>query len=294
MDLLDKMATYVRVVEAGSLSAAAKQLRISAAAVSRQIATLEEEVETPLLLRSTRRMTVTVAGERYYESCLRILRDVEEAQTTARGAGGTGVLTVSAPVTFGLASVMPHVRALTTTHPGLRLDLRLEDRLVDLVLEGVDVAIRVGTTVPPESNDLVAHRLFAFHRILVAAPSYLRRRGEPKTPEALSKHDALLHAPNGASETWALEGGERVARVRANVAWSSNAGHVLRDLAIDGVGVALLPEWFVRDDIRRRALRHVLPGWHSEAITVHALHRTTRRGEERVRVLVAHLRAAYA
>ncbi len=293
MDLLDKMATYVRVVEAGSFSAAAKQLRISAAAVSRQIATLEAEVKAPLVLRSTRRMTITPAGQRYYASALRILRDVEEAQSTARGTGIAGVLKVSAPVTFGLASVVPHLRTLATKHPSLRLDVRLEDRIIDLALDGVDVAIRVGTT-PPESTDIVAHRLFAFERILIAAPSYLKRRGGPKTPEALAKHDVLAHAVDGAGESWTLVNDGRTTRVRVAVVYSSNAGHVLRDLAVDGMGIALLPEWFVRDQIERRALRVVLPGWRSEAVTVHALHRTAHRGEERVRALVSHLKSSYA
>jgi DNA-binding transcriptional LysR family regulator len=293
MDLLDKMSTYVRVIEAGSFSAAAKQLRISAAAVSRQIAALETELEVGLLQRSTRRMTVTRAGQRYYESSLRILREVDDAQTTARGTGVAGVLKVSAPVTFGLASVTPHLRTLTRKHPALRLDLKLEDRIIDLVLEGVDVAIRVGAALP-ETTDVVAHRLFAFQRVLVAAPSYVKRRGEPGSPEALVKHDALSHAIDGSGEVWTLANGERTTRVRLNVACSSNAGHVLRDLAVDGAGIALLPEWFVRDQVDERALRIVLGGWHSESVTVHALHRTMHRGEERVRALIAHLKGAYS
>jgi len=144
MDLLDKMATYVRVVEAGSFSAAAKQLRISAAAVSRQIATLETELRARLVLRSTRRMVVTDAGRRYYERCLAILRDVDEAHDAARGAGAAGLLKVSAPVTYGLERIAPLLPALAQAHPELRIDLRFEDRRVDLVLEGVDVAVRVG------------------------------------------------------------------------------------------------------------------------------------------------------
>src|SRR5277367_4614665 len=138
MDLLDKMATYVRVVEAGSFSAAAKQIRISSAAVSRQVAVLEAELRVTLLARSTRRMAVTPAGRPYYERCLRVLREVDEAQAVARGETVDGSLRVTAPVTFGLARVVPHMRGLMVKHPGLRIDLRLEDRLVDLALEGVD------------------------------------------------------------------------------------------------------------------------------------------------------------
>jgi DNA-binding transcriptional LysR family regulator len=292
MDLLDKMATYVRVIEAGSFSAAAKQLRISAAAVSRQIATLEGELDASLVLRSTRRMTVTDAGMRYYERCLGVLRDVEDAQASVRRGGAAGLLRVSAPVTYGLETVVPVMPALAAKHPELRVDLRLEDRLIDLVLEGVDVAVRVGG--PPLSGEIVAHRLTTFHRIAVAAPSYLRRRGTPKTPETLSAHDVLSHAYDGSGEHATLVDREtgRVARVRLQVRFSSNAGHALRELAVAGAGLTILPAWFVADALKRGELRHVLPGWRSEPIPVDALHRTDLRGEARVREFIDHVRTA--
>jgi len=293
MDLLTKMATYVRVIEAGNLSAAARQLHISPAAVSRQLTLLEDELGARLVARTTRHTTVTPSGRIYYERCLRILREVEDAQAIGKVTGLVGALKVSAPVTFGLASVVPRLRALAASQPALRLDIRLEDRLIDLVLEGVDVAIRVASA-PPITNDVVAHRLHAWQRILVAAPSYLRRRGTPRTPAALARHDALSHAIDAAAETWNLVNGEQAERVRVNARCSSNAGHVLRDLAIDGLGIAMLPPWFVTNELARKQLRVVLPGWGSEEIAVHALYRSMHRNEQRVRVLVEHLRASYA
>jgi DNA-binding transcriptional LysR family regulator len=291
MDLLDKMATYVRVVEAGSLSAASKQLRVSSGAVSRQISALEAGVGASLLVRTTRRMAITPAGRSYYERCLRVLREVEEAQAVGRGDAWTGLVRVNAPISFGLACVVPHVHALMTAHPGLRIDLHLEDRLVDLPLEGVDVAIRVGSA-PPETTEVVAHRLLSFVRVLVASPDYLKRRGEPPSPEALAKHDALTHAAG--SEGWTLVSQEREARVRLNIAFRSNALHALRHLAESGAGIALLPAWFVRDPIARGALRVVLPSWETAPVPVHALHRREQRGAPRVVKLIDHLRAAYA
>ncbi len=293
MDLLEKMSTFVRVVEAGNFSSAAKQLRLSAAAVSRQIATLEEELKVSLLRRSTRRMAITAAGRLYYERCLRILREVEDAQALGRGAAIDGFLRVNAPVTFGLARLVPHLHALMQRHRGLRLDLRLEDRLIDLALEGMDVAIRVGGA-PPESSDVVAQPLFGFRRILVASPRYLKRMGEPKTPEALAKHDALTHPLGNAPDSWSLTDGEREARVRLNVMVRSSALHAVRALAEAGAGVALLPDWLVTDEVRARSLRVVLPAWHTEPVSVHALYRTAQRGSARVRALIDHLRAAYA
>jgi DNA-binding transcriptional LysR family regulator len=291
MDLLAKMATYVRVVEAGSLSAAAKQLRISAAAVSRQITTLEAELDASLLARTTRRMSITAEGQAYYERCLRILHEVDDAQAIGHG-GLRGALKLSMPVTFGLASVAPKLRPFVLAHPEVRLDVRFEDRVIDLVLEGVDVALRVAAT-PPLSTEIIAVRITEWQRVLVAAPSYLKRRGEPKTPEALAKHDALSHAVDAAADSWSLVGANRNARVRMNVRCSSNAGHVLRDLAIDGAGIAMLPPWFVTEELAARQLRVVLPGWGSEPLVVHALYRTMHRNEQRVRQLIDHLRAAY-
>jgi DNA-binding transcriptional LysR family regulator len=293
MDLLDKMATFVRVVEAGSFSAAAKQLRISPAAVSRQIATLEAQVRAPLLARSTRRMAITAVGRRYYESCLRVLRETDQAIRDAQAAGGKGDLDgpvqISAPVTFGLARVVPHVHALMLKHPRLRVDLRLEDRLIDLALEGVDVAIRVGST-PLGSADLIAHPLFTFRRVLVASPAYLRRRGEPGTPEALAKHDTLAYP----GDAWTLANAERQARVRIDVVFRCNALHAVRDLAIAGAGIALLPDWLVAGEVRSRKLRRVLPSWQTTPVGVNAIHRTELRGAPRVRALIDHLRSSYA
>ena len=289
MDLLDKMATFVRVIEAGSFSAAAKQLRISPGAVSRQIATLEGDVRAELIVRSTRRMTITSAGRRYYERCLRILRDVEDAGRVGRGDGVDGPLQVSASVTFGLARVVPHLHTLVARYP----DLRLDDRLLDLALEGVDVAIRVGSA-PPDSADVVASPLMSFRRVLVASPAYLKRKGEPKTPEALAKHDALAHLGSAAPDIWILRDGEREARVRVNIIFRCNALHALRELAIQGAAIALLPDWLVTDELKRRRLRPVLNGWRTDAVPVHALFRTEHRGSRRVRALVDHLRRELA
>jgi DNA-binding transcriptional LysR family regulator len=293
MDLLDQMATFVRVFDSGSFSAAARQLRLSPAAVSRQIAALENEVRAPLMTRSTRRMAVTPAGRRFYERCVRILREVEAARGVGRGDPLAGLLQVSASVTFGLALVVPHLPALMALHPGLLVDLRLEDRLTDLVSDGIDVAIRVGSA-PPDSAELVAHRLFSFRRVVVAAPAYLKRRGEPKTPEALGRHQALTYLDGPGAEHWRLANGEREVQTGLEIVFRCNALHAQRALAVAGKGVALLPTWLVTEEVRRRALRIVLPGWNTGPVHVHAIHRAEQRGAPRIRALVDHLRAVYA
>jgi DNA-binding transcriptional LysR family regulator len=238
-------------------------------------------------------MAVTPDGRRYYERCLRVLREVDDAQAIGRGDAVDGSLHVTAPVTFGLARVAPLMGALMVKHPGLRIDLRLDDRVVDLALEGIDVAIRVGVA-PPNTTELVAQGLCSFHRVLVASPAYLKRKGVPKSPEALAKHDALNYPLGIAPDGWTLTDGKREARVRVNDKFLSNALHAVRELAVDGAGIALLPDWLVADDVRRRALRVILSPWKTDAVGVQAVYRTAHRGAGRIRALIAHLREAYS
>lgn len=280
----------MRVVESGSLSAAARHLRLSPAAVSRRLASLERQLGGALVVRTTRRLQVTDAGRRYYEQAVRILRDIEDAQATVRGARAVrGRLRVSAPVTFGLAWVCPAVPALLRKHPELQLDLHLEDRVVDLVAEGLDVAIRIGVE-PPESSSVVARRLGRYGRYVVASPAYLRRRPRPKEPTALAAHDALLHVPDDRAVTpWIFSREGREVRVEPRGTLRTNVVFALRDAALAGLGVALLPEWLVADDVAAGRLRVLVSDWSAPRLDVIALHRAELRGAPRVRAFLEHL-----
>jgi DNA-binding transcriptional LysR family regulator len=295
VDLLEKMTTFTRVVEAGSLAAAARQLRVSSAAVSRQLAALEAELGAPLVLRTTRRLSVTDLGRQYYERCLRILRDVDDARALGqRHKKALGLLSVSAGVTFGLARIVPFLPPLLAKHRELRIDLRLEDRLVDLVSDGVDIAIRAG--VPASNSDsLVAHVLDAYERVVVASPAYLRGAGEPRRPEALAKHDLLLHLPaSGVLGTWRFRREGQEVEVSTTSSFRSNALYALRDAAMGGAGIAMLPSWLVADEIARGELCPLLAEWRAPKVTITAIHRAEHRGAPRVRTFIEHLREAYA
>jgi DNA-binding transcriptional LysR family regulator len=293
VDLLAQMTTFVRIVDSGSLSAAARRLRRSLPAVSRQLRALEEELGAPLVLRTTRKLTVTDFGRAYYERCARILREVEEAQASGRSSGAEGRLVVSASVTFGTLRVAPTLPALLAAHPRLRLDLRLEDRLSDLVGDGVDVAVRAGALLAADSPGLIAAPLPSFPRVVVAAPAYLRRRGEPKDPAALARHDALVQVSGAGApvDQWrflAADGREESVQVRELL--TCNALAVLRDAAIAGLGAARLPTWLVADALAAGALRPLLPRWTCPPAQLLALYRVELRGAARVRVFVEHLR----
>jgi DNA-binding transcriptional LysR family regulator len=204
MDLLAQMQMFVRVVESGRLSAAARDLGLSVPAVSRQLRALEQELETTLIVRSTRHLRVTDAGHIWHSHCTRILRDVAEARRSVAPRGVQGSLVVSASVTFGMHFVLPRLAALQRKHAALELDLRLEDRPVDLVADHVDVVLRAGFPLQ-ESAALIARPLADFRRIAVAAPSYLRARGVPVDPASLPSHDAIVQlTAAGAIAHWRL------------------------------------------------------------------------------------------
>lgn len=297
MDLLTRMATFVRIVETGSLSAAARRLRLSLPAISRQLRALEDELGAPLLLRTTRRLTVTETGRAYYERCVRILRDVDEAQRSARTHDDVaGRLVVTASVTFGLLRVAPTLPGLLAAHPRLQVDLRLEDRVSDLVGDAIDVAIRASALLPADSAGLVATTLPPLPRVVVAAPGYLRRRGEPREPAGLARHDALVAVSgHGTAMTqWRLSQGERTETVTVREVLACNALVVLRDAAVAGLGVAMLPAWLVEREVEAGSLREILSRWTCPPAQLSAVYRVELRGAARVRTFVEHLRAALA
>jgi DNA-binding transcriptional LysR family regulator len=287
MDLLSLMATFVRVVDAGSLSAAARSEKLSLPAVSRQLRALEDHVGASLVARSTRRLSVTDAGRRWYEHCVRILRDVDEARDDMGDDRVVqGNVVVSSGITLGNALVVPRLKPLVHAHPKLTIELRLEDRLVDLSSEAVDVAVR-GGIAPPDSTRVVAHHVQTSRRFAVASPAYLAKRGVPKTPDDLASHCCLLQLREGGTlPVWRFErrGVERTVNVRGAI--RTNASGALRDLARDGAGVALLPEWLVESDLKHERLRRILGEWSTAPVTIWALHRTELRGSPRVRAVV--------
>jgi DNA-binding transcriptional LysR family regulator len=286
------MATFVRVADAASLSKAARVLGVSPAAVSRQLTALEEELGVQLLVRTTRRLTITEPGRRFYEHAARTVADAEEARVSVRPDHAvSGLVALSVPTALGAGRLAGALATLPLAHPGLRIDLRLEDHPIDLLAEGVDIAVRAGL-VPPNTTTLVAHPIGEGERVIVAAPSYLRRRGEPAEPADLSRHDAVVHAHAGANVgVWTLRSGTRSITVEVRGAFRANALVALREAAIEGAGIALLPHFVVRDALEARRLR-VLPlaGWRPEPQAIYALVRAEVRARTRTRVVLDHLR----
>lgn len=292
MDLLSAMATFVRVTDAGSLSKAARGLKVSPAAVSRQLTTLERELGAALLVRTTRRIALTEEGRRFYEHAERTVNDAEEARASVReDRAVTGLTTVSAPTALGLAGLDVSLVGLLADNPGLRIDLRLEDHPVDLLADGIDVAIRAGL-VPPDSATLIAQTLATSERVIVGAPGYLRRRGEPRKPSDLVAHDAIVHLHvGGGVGVWRLHAGNESQDIAVSGRLRANGLHVLRNAAIHGAGLALLPRFLVAADIQSKRLRALaLGGWQPASQAIYALVRVESKNRARVRVFLDHAR----
>lgn len=293
MDLFEQMRTFTRVVEAGSLSAAARDRGLSLAATSRQLGALEAELGATLIVRTTRRLQITEPGRRWYEHCVRVLASLEDARADVAERGAVrGTVVISAPITLGVACVVPRLERLAREHPRLVVDLRLEDHPIDLVADNVDVAVR-GGLAPPDSPSVIAHDLGAFRRVAVAAPAYLARRGTPKHPSELARHDILVqHGLSSTFSAWRFVRGDELVEVRAEGRLHSTAPMVLRDWAAAGAGIALLPQWLVPKG-RAAPLRRILPEWTTPEIGSWALHRIELRGARRIRVTVEALSALF-
>lgn len=283
MDFLEKMRTFMRIVETGQLRAAAKSRGLSVAAVSRQLSALEVELGTTLVLRSSRKLAVTETGRRWYASCQRLLDEIEAARgDIADTSEPRGSVVVSAPISYGLGFLLTRFERLTREHPHLSLELRLEDQAVDLLGTGVDIAVRIGMTLP-DSNAIIAHRLVTFRRALAASATYLRKRGTPKHPRELLDHDVLLHLRASPAFTrWHFTNestGEQV-EISPRAKLSSTSPVALRAWAESGVGITLIPSWLTTE------LKPVLKEWQTSPITAYALHRAETRNAARIRVVL--------
>jgi DNA-binding transcriptional LysR family regulator len=282
---LAELETFVQIVERGSLSAAARATRQSLPTVSRHLRALEVELDAPLAHRTTRRLVVTEAGQQLYQHARRALSELAQAKSRA-GVRAVERLVVSMGVTLGQHLFVPRLPALLKQRPGLRLEVRLEDRLTELLIENVDVVIRAGIA-PPDSAELVAHRLVTFHRSVVAAPSVVRASGSPVAPSALAGQPCLVQTGAlGVLDRWRLAKGEREEVVDVSGRLVATSPQVLLQAACAGVGYAFLPTWLTEDAVREKRLVRLLKGWEGPAVSAYAVYRTRLRGSPAIRAFV--------
>lgn len=286
MDRIGDIALFLRVLDLGSISAAARSLDLSVAVASQRLKRLERDLGVRLLHRTTRQLHPTPEGLLLAEQGRVLVEDLEALADGLRrsGSGVAGTLRVTMSSTFGRLYVSPLLPEFLALHPGVRVSVDLNDLKVDLVSVGMDLAIRIGAL---DDSSLVARQIASNRRVLCASPDYLRRHGVPRTPGELAQHECLLLVGSqGRHDVWRLQDGEREVAVRVNGRLESNQGELLRDAAVAGLGIALHSTWHVNGDLRAGRLQMVLPEFPLADTGIHAVMPQRRLVPPRVRAFV--------
>lgn len=293
MDILNCMKTFVAVVDTESFTAAGMRLDISKALVSKYVGILEDHLGTRLLNRTTRRLSLTESGVAYYERCLQILADVDEAEQIAAQSAAMprGTLKVAMPVSFGTARIAPLLTEYMRRYPEVKLDIALADRRVDLIEDGYDLAIRVGNL--PESG-LIARKLATDRIVLCASPAYIKAHGAPLVPEDLKRHACLNYSYSSNGDEWFFGSEKKQSSVRIDGPMRANNGDMLRLAALDGAGVIWQPHFIVADDLRAGRLVKLMKNHPGVEIGIYAIYPSRKHLSAKVRTFVDYLVACMA
>lgn len=286
MDQLVAMRVFRRVVELEGFSAAARDLGYSNAAISKYVSDLEARLEAQLLTRTTRSMNLTETGRMYYDRCVHILEEIEQAEQEVGEleAGPRGTLRVNAPVSFGLMHLTPSLPSFLARYPDLTVNLSLVDTLVDVIEENVDVAVRGRVTMPDSS--LIARRLLSIGRVVCAAPDYLAEHGTPERPEDLTDHNCLIYTPAPSPRDWTFEGADRSVTVRVDGNLHASNSLALREGVVSGTGIGFLPIPTVNADLKTGRAVALLEDFTADNITFYAVYPPKRHPSAKVRVFV--------
>lgn len=291
VDKLSAMAIFVRVVERGSFSAVARELQTSQPTVSKVLRALESELGGKLIARSTRQLSLTDEGQRYYNECRNILAAVETAELSFQSGRESiaGHLRIGSSVSFGRLQIAPRLAPFLRQHPNLDIDLQLSDQNQDLISEGLDVTFRIG-----ELNDsgLIARHLGFTHRVTVAAPAYLQQHGQPQAPQDLSAHNCLQFNLLNSQNLWLYkkEGRRQEVRIKGNA--QSNNSEAIREMVLAGLGIALSPVWLFSEDLKAGRVTAILPDYVAQSLPIHAVSPANRRQSARVKAFVDYMSQA--
>lgn len=293
MDRLDAMHAYVRVVESGSFSAVARELGASQSAVSKQVAALEKHLGTRLLSRTTRALALTDEGRVYFESAQRIVADAREAESQLR-AGAlnvTGRLRVGASVAFGRLVLFDAVHSFMQAHPQLQVDLHLADGFVDIVSEGLDLAVRIGELA---DSSLLAQRVGTTRRAVVASRAYVDalpdRLALPLVPADLSLHECIVYSGLATQNVWVFEHADGPIAVRVAGRLSSNSSELVREAVCAGMGLGFSPTWLFADELASGRVLRLLPGYEPQPLPIHVVYPASRRHARKVVAFAEHVR----
>lgn len=285
MDQLGAMRVFVRVVQTGSFSATGRELNTTQTTISKKVAALEKKLGVKLLTRSSRDHALTDVGAEYYEKCVAIIGELDEAEARARSqvTSPRGVIRIAAPIAFGRLILAPVIAEFFSLYPEIKVDLTLSDKHVDLIGEGVDVAIRARKL---EDSSLVARHLFDNQMLLVASPEYLAQHGEPKDPMELKRHNCLVYSMLKTLNVWHFSRGGKNLSVPVNGNFQSDNGDVLLEVALAGLGFAQLPIWMVGEYLKSGRLKQVLSDYEAQTLPFNAIYPQNRYVPLKVRCFV--------
>ena len=293
MDRFDSLKAFIRVAETRSFSEAARQLRLSKSVVTKRVAQLEKQLDARLFQRTTRQVRLTDAGSAYYARAVPLVAELDDMDSAVGGgeAEPRGALRIAAPTSFGTLHLGPALCDLQKRHPKLAIELVLNDRAVNPVNEGFDVALQ---DAPAASPLLIERRIAPLRRVVCASPAYLKSRGTPKHPVDLSEHDVIQYSYLSTGNVWVFEGRKGKASVAINPRFMTNSGQVMRDAAVHGNGIALLPTLLAGPDLRRGRLVAIFGEWALSELWIAAVYPQSHRAAVKLRVLLDFLLKRFA
>ncbi|TIT32561.1 MAG: LysR family transcriptional regulator [Mesorhizobium sp.] len=286
---LEAAAAFVAVAESGSITEAARRMALSKSVISERLSELERGLGTKLLDRTTRKLSITETGRSFYERAKRIMQEVADASAEIAERRGelAGPLRIAAPTSFGILHLGPALYGFLAKHPGIELTLDLDDRFVSIVADGYDAILRHGPVV--DDGPVIVRKLASSRRFLVAAPDYLETFGRPGTVEDLKRHKGIIYSIRGAAD-WRFKVSRRLMTVRPQTTLRVNNGILMRDAALAGLGLALLPAYFIQAEIADGRLVSVDVGAEPEGASIYMAFPEDRRGSAKLRALTAWLR----
>jgi len=303
MDKLSAMRTFVRVVESGSFTAVAAELRSTQSAISKQVAALERELGAKLLVRTTRSLALSEEGARYFEQARRLVAEIAEAESDLRQGEAqlSGWMRVAASVGFGRLKLMPLVKTFMAEHPDVKIDLRLHDGFVDLVEQGIDVSVRIGDL--PDSG-LIARRVGTSQRMLMAHRDYLKRlppgTSLPLQPEDLSQHNCIVYTETSNRNQWTFRAGAAASdepgtarTIRVEGRLQTNSSEVIRAAVNSAMGIGYSPTWLFEQELASGEVVRLMPGWESPASPIHLVSPPERKHSAKVKAFVEHVANAF-
>jgi len=293
MDKFESLRAFTTVVEEGGFAAAARKLQLSRSVVNKLVINLENELGVQLFYRTTRQVIPTDIGRAFYERCVDILNSLEEAElaVSQQHSSPKGTLKINAPMSFGISFLGTKIAEFMTRYRDIQIQLTLEDRFVDPISEGYDLVIRVG--LPPESSNLVVHKIRVIPRIICAAPSYLQAQGIPQDANDLKHHSCLHYGYSSTVCQWLLIKDGQEEKVTVNSIFCSNNGEILRDVAVKGLGIVMLPNFIVEQDLKRGDLQIILPNYQSPELTLSVIYPVNRHLSTKVQLFTQFLQDCF-